>query len=161
MGSLRCSWDLQTETPRSSWLCDSRAELELTGRPGQVPGRCQGADGLSGCGTEQEQLSCRDTRTSTGCPACSCTPWFSHPRCPRAHKNPSLSYQTLTSCTSCLFQHALSFLRGCEKRLIVKSEVQEKPSDNGKGPILQTQNGSQLLARISRPLCPHRSCWGS
>lgn len=33
----------------------------------------------------------------------------------------------------------------------MKSKVQEKPSDNGKGPILQTQNGSQLLAQFLGP----------
>lgn len=73
------------------------------------------------------------------------------PRAEQPHRNPLFSFQVLRNFISYLFQHARSFLRGCEKRLILKSKVQEKPSDNGKGSILQTQNGLQLLVRFPGP----------
>lgn len=98
-------------------------------------------------GTEWEQLRGSDTSMML-CPQLSLAPLL--PCQTGSQKSPSPT-QSLRNFISCLFQQALSFLKGCEKRLILKSKVQEKPSDNGKGSILQPQNGSQLLAWFPGP----------
>lgn len=98
-------------------------------------------------GTEWEQLRGSDT-SMMPCPQLSLAPLL--PCQTGSQKSPSPT-QSLKNVISCLFQQALSFLKGCEKRLILKSKVQEKPSDNGKGLILQPQNGSQLLAWFPGP----------
>lgn len=150
---LRCLGDIQVETSRRQVVGCPKVELELWG---EASGSCWCADGFSGHdnkGSNLGWLGHSDLNQMPGpqlswlcdCPTCPCL-HVPH----RLTESPSLLPIT-EKLYRLFFPTCSGFLRGCERRLILKSKVQVKSSDNGKGPILQTQNGSQLLAQFLGP----------